>query len=584
MKHNGLELRKGKGNTGDIVVDTLINHGIDNMYEYKHIDMSNVPLLNPSTLNNIDLAFSRLQEAIDKNQSIGILVDGDADGFASASLLYQGLSKLTEKVTIFTNDVKSHGLAPVMEEVILSDFNLLFTPDASSNDIEYHKILSEEGVDVIALDHHIINDESDVKETPAIIVNNQNNNNKDTNTNYVGVGMVYLFLRYINEQTHAFKDMDEFLPLFALGQITDMSDISDPEIKAQVDKGLSLMVKHPLFRYFTKDVVPSAHKVSFEIAPKINAVARIGSGEERLNLLLAMAEDKNEYDTEVFNKRKKNPKTGLMESKPVTLNPYQIETDEMLRIKRKQDNLVKKVVEDLDYLSEKKNGLIIAKLDNDTPSAVTGLLANRIISKTQTPAMVIKESDKNKEAFIGSMRCPKNFEFRTWLNDTGVVKSSGHEQAAGVEGLFGDLNDLLSKSKDLDISQSYYDVDAIFNEYSASEKPIKEVNESVALFGGKVKEPLIGYTAIPINKNHINVKNSVIKFSYNKINFIMFNSADFVNWLMDSGFKNEFHFDIVGSVGESTWSGRTETHVVIKDIALSNQDKVRIETPEDLVF
>ena len=203
MKHNGLELRKGKGNTGDIVVDTLINHGIDNMVEYTHIDMSNVPLLNPSTLNNIDLAFSRLQEAIDKNQSIGILVDGDADGFASASLLYQGLYKLTEKVTILTNDVKSHGLAPVMDEVIQSNFDLLFTPDASSNDIEYHKILSEKGVDVIALDHHIINDESDVKETPAIIVNNQNNNNQDTNTNYVGVGMVYLFLRYINEQTHA---------------------------------------------------------------------------------------------------------------------------------------------------------------------------------------------------------------------------------------------------------------------------------------------------------------------------------------------------------------------------------------------
>jgi len=313
-------------------------------------------------------------------------------------------------------------------------------------------------------------------------------------------------------------------------------------------------------------------------------VARIGSGEERLNLLFAMAEDENEYDTQVFNKRKKNPKTGLMESKPVTLNPYQIETDEMLRIKRRQDNLVKKVVEGLDYLSEKKNGLIIAKLDNDTPSAVTGLLANRIISKTQTPAMVIKESDKNEGAFIGSMRCPGEFEFRSWLNDTGVVKSSGHEQAAGVEGLFGNLNDLLSKSKDLDISKSYYDVDAIFNEYSASDKPIKEINQSVSLFGGKVKEPVIGYTAIPINKNHINVKSSVIKFSYNKINFIMFNGADFVNWLMDSGFKNEFYFDIVGSAGENTWQGRTETQVIIKDIALSNQAEVRIETPEDLVF
>lgn len=584
MKYDGLELRKGKGNTGDIVVDTLINYGIDNMYEYKHIDMSNAPLLNPSTLNNINLAFSRLQEAIDKNQSIGILVDGDADGFASASLLYQGLHKLTEKVTIFTNDIKSHGLAPVMDEVIQSNFDLLFTPDASSNDIEYHKILSEKGIDVIALDHHIINDESDVKETPAIIVNNQNNDNQDTNTNYVGVGMVYLFLRYINEQTHAFKNMDEFLPLFALGQITDMSDISDPEIKAQVDKGLSLMVEHPLFRYFTKDVVPSAHKVSFEIAPKINAVARIGSREERLNLLFAMAEDKNEYDTEVFNKRKKNPKTGLMESKPVTLNPYQVETDEMLRIKRRQDNLVKKIVEDLDYLSEKKNGLIIAKLDNDTPSAVTGLLANRIISKTQTPAMVIKESDKNKEAFIGSMRCSKNFEFRTWLNSTSVVKSSGHEQAAGVEGLFSNIDILLSKSKDLDISQDYYDVDAILNEYSASNKKLEKIIDNMNLFGGKVSEPLLGFSSIPVKKDKIFIKNNVVNFESSGIKFIIFNGIDFIDWYNNSGFNNVYYFDIVGNVGLNQWKNKTNVQLVIKDIAISESATVKIERPEDMVF
>jgi len=64
----------------------------------------------------------------------------------------------------------------------------------------------------------------------------------------------------------------------------------------------------------------------------------------------------------------------------------------------------------------------------------------------------------------------------------------------------------------------------------------------------------------------------------------MFNGADFVNWLMDSGFKNEFHFDIVGSVGESTWSGKTEMHIVIKDIALSNRNEIKIESPEDLIF
>lgn len=53
MKYDGLELRKGKGNTCDVVIDTLMNHSIDSLEEYKIIDMSSVPILNPENLNNI---------------------------------------------------------------------------------------------------------------------------------------------------------------------------------------------------------------------------------------------------------------------------------------------------------------------------------------------------------------------------------------------------------------------------------------------------------------------------------------------------------------------------------------------------
>ena len=584
MKQNGLDFKRGKSNIGNVVLDTLVNHGIDNLEEFKEIDMTNVPFLNPSMLSNIDLAYNRVNKALINHEKIGIVVDGDADGFASAALLYKALYDLSgDNVHLYTAGVKSHGLSPIFEGLVNENFDVIITPDSSSNDDFFHEKFKKLGTDIIVLDHHIIDNNEEALESPAIIVNNQNNDNSDTNENYVGVGMVYLFLRYMNEK-NGNMDLDSFLPLFALGQITDMSDISDPEIKAQVDRGLSLFKEHLLFQQFVGDITPSSHKVSFEIAPKINAVARVGSLEDRYNLLYALAETLDENETDVFVKNRKNKVTGVMESHPVTLTKYQQEYDALLKIKGKQDRLVKKVVENLEYISHKEDGLVIAKIENDTPSSITGLLANRIISKTQTPAMVIKEFGKDSGSYIGSMRCPKNFEFRTWLNSTNVVQSSGHEQAAGVEGKFYNIEELLKKAKNLDISQSGYDVDGIYNEYTASNKILQDVIENISLFGGAITEPLLGFSSIPIQKNKISIRNNVIKFEYNKINFIIFNGADFLDWYNNSGFDSFYYFDIVGNVGMNEWMGKTNIQLVVKDIALTEQKSVQVESPEDMVF
>lgn len=583
MKHEGLEFKKGHGNTGDIIVDTLINHGVDEIETYKNISMDNVPLLDPSNLNNIDKAYDRLEKSIDNNEKIGILVDGDADGFASASLLYKALLQLTDSVYLFTTENKTHGLDAVLDDIIAEEYDLIITPDSSSNDkVAHQKLKNEYNTDVIVLDHHIIDNLEDSESDPAIIVNNQSNNN-DTNKNYVGVGIVYLFIRYIEVKKNVFN-MNEFLPLFALGQITDMSDVSDPEIKAQVDKGLELFKEHLLFKQFVHNLTPSIHKVSFEIAPKINAMSRIGSKDERYRLLYSMAEVEDISDTKVMTKRRKNYATGVMESKLITLNPYQQEADELIKIKGKQDRLVKKVVENLDYISHKDAGLVIAQLDEDTTTSITGLLANKIIAKTQTPALVLKKSDYEPNLLIGSMRCPGMFEMRTWLNNTDIAKSSGHEQAAGVEIDANNIEKLLENAKELDVSQSFYNVDKVYDEYSTSKKDIQYINDNMDLFGGKIKEPVLGFKSIPVSKSAINIRNSVINFKYNDLNFIIFNGSDFVDWFMNTGFKNEFYFDVVGNAGESNWKNNTTPQLVVKDIALTTKNELKVETPEDMVF
>lgn len=74
-------------------------------------------------------------------------------------------------------------------------YDLIILPDAGSNDVEEHKILSEMGYDIICLDHHLISQKSE----NAIIVNNQSSE-KYGNKALSGVGVVYQFLRALDER------------------------------------------------------------------------------------------------------------------------------------------------------------------------------------------------------------------------------------------------------------------------------------------------------------------------------------------------------------------------------------------------
>ena len=68
----------------------------------------------------------------------------------------------------------------------------MLIPDASSNDYEEHRILKDNGIEIIILDHHL----ADHISNNAIIINNQLSDypNKELS----GVGVIWQFCRYID--------------------------------------------------------------------------------------------------------------------------------------------------------------------------------------------------------------------------------------------------------------------------------------------------------------------------------------------------------------------------------------------------
>src|SRR5699024_2917866 len=192
------------------------------------------------------------------------------------------------------------------------------------NDIKQHQRLLDNGIDFIVLDHHEVLPESiehlNTTEN-GVVVNNQL---LDMNKNYTGVGMVYIFLKYVNSLENLDLDIDKYLDLVALGQVADVSNVADKEIRYYVTKGLNninnLFIKSVMERKGLQEM--TGRDASFSIISMINAVTRIGSLEDKRELFDALVSES--LETTTVEVRKKNKSTGKFDKIPTELTIHDI--------------------------------------------------------------------------------------------------------------------------------------------------------------------------------------------------------------------------------------------------------------------
>lgn len=128
----------------------LRNRGIKDVDTYLNLDDS--VLIHFSELDNINEAVQCLLKHLENDSEIHILVDPDADGQTSASIIYRYLKliKSNIKLTYSIHTGKQHGLSRDVE--IPENIDLLILPDSGSNDVEQCKELQEKEIDIIILD------------------------------------------------------------------------------------------------------------------------------------------------------------------------------------------------------------------------------------------------------------------------------------------------------------------------------------------------------------------------------------------------------------------------------------------------
>ena len=239
-------------------------------------------------------AVERLQRAISKGETIAVCGDYDADGMTSTALLMgvvQGLGGVA-KAAIPSRMEEGYGLNPAMVERLHQEgVGLLTTVDNGISATPALERAQALGVEVIITDHHAI----PAQPPPCLaLLHPALTPPGSPYRNLAGVGLAYLLARCLCKHNPA--ALANSRDLFCIGTVADMAPLHGVN---------RLWLRHGLARLHQSSLpglqalIRSAglperpldeEDIGFQLAPRINAVGRLGDPRHVVELLTTPSE------------------------------------------------------------------------------------------------------------------------------------------------------------------------------------------------------------------------------------------------------------------------------------------------------
>ena len=575
MKHKLI----GNGNKKNIKETILKNRGIDDIESY--LNLSSGCCHDYSLLNNIDDGIKLLEETINNKLPIYIVVDCDADGYCSASIIYNYIRTYLEydNLHYLIHAEKQHGLSD-MEDILNNKENgLIILPDSGTNDMSECSRLSENGFKILILDHH----DRECWNNNAVIINNQICDYP--NKQLCGTGIVYKFVQALDD--YFWNDgADNYIDLVAVANIADDMDLREFETKYLVNIGLQ-NIKHPLLLSFidkqsysiSNTSCPTPYDISFYVAPLINAMIRMGEQEEKELMFKAFIKQEENFEY-MPRKSKNNPEPKIIEE-----NIY----DRVVRLcsnnRAKQSKIYDKALNEIaEYYDEenKKNAICFinaTKLESISKE-LTGLVAMKVADKYDKPCLIIrknKSKDDKNIIFSGSGRNVHNGiieDLKQELNNTGLFEYvQGHDNAFGVGIKKENIPvaiDYFNKKYGNGLTEKIYKVDFEFDE-NIDYISIKEINKLKKLFNKYIEEPLVFISNVYIDSFGFKKmgKNEKIhwKCQVGEVEYVQFNANedDKVLNAIENNSADNIVLNVVGKVGINMFGNKSTPQVIIED-------------------
>ena len=561
----------------------LEDRGVTDIDNFMH--PSKTCELDPYNLKNVKEGAELLLKHLRKGNKLLFVVDCDADGFTSSSILWLYIKSIFPdallEFTVHTH--KQHGLDDKIDWIEDEcDCDLVVVPDAGSYDVKEHARLYSAGIDCLIIDHHeqLYDDAGNpvVSNVPNTIVINNQLSPDYTNKSLCGAGVVYKFCEVLDDIL-GIKQARNYLDLAALGEIADVMDRRTSETNYIMmtglsnikNEGLRTLIEAQSFSLKEKATMPyrglTPIDIAFYIAPLINAITRVGSLEEKRNLFYCFVEPFKEVKS-----TKRGAKAGDIE--------YAAEQTARVgkNAKARQDKLKDKAIDIIDFKIQKDglndNNILIVEIDesDNIQQELTGLIAMGMVNKYHKPCMIGRRNDK--EEVSGSIRSNGNFaglpSFKKFLEDSGLVTyTAGHDNAAGWSVNANKLSSLLdyaNKNLRAEDFENCYTVDYVLDGSKYNDVLIGNIASHPELFGNHIDEVKFVITNIPlINVMPMGAERNSMKISFNNIDYIKFKDSAFVTEIMDNRTKR---LTVYGRGNLNTFNGVTSVQVFIDDYEL----------------
>jgi len=231
---------------------------------------------------DLDRAVGRLAEAVHRGEAVAICGDYDADGMTSTALLTGLLQRLgaQPQAAIPSRQEEGYGLNRAMVERLAAEgVSLLVTVDNGVSAQEALERAAALGLEVILTDHHTL---PEVSPRCLALLHPALTPPGSPYRGLAGVGLAYVLAAALAQRLARRDGLELALDLFCVGTIADMAPLHGvnrawlrqglPRLAHTRLAGLRALIQLAGLEEGTID----AEAVGFQLAPRLNAVGRLG--------------------------------------------------------------------------------------------------------------------------------------------------------------------------------------------------------------------------------------------------------------------------------------------------------------------
>jgi len=548
-----------------LVSELLVQRGIRTLEEAKGFFRASLDELHdPFLMKDMDRAVQRVAEAIEKGQRILVYGDYDVDGTTAVALMYTFLRSHSPEIATYIPDRYKEGYGLSLMGIDFAQdngFELIIALDCGIKAIEQVRYAKERGIDIVICDHHRPGPE--LPEAAAIL------NPKRSDCAYpykelCGCGVGYklaqaLTIHYGQMPSTTYPLLD----LVATAVAADIVPVTG-ENRILATFGLLQLNKEgrPGIRALLKNRNKEEYQLSdlvFSVAPRINAAGRMLHGSRAVDLL--SSED------------------------PQVVESLAEEIEQLNQDRRETEK--QNTDEALAFIEEKglQDQCSTVVYQENWHKGVIGIVASRLMEHHYRPTVVFTQSQGK---WVASARSIPGFDLYQGLTECAehIEQFGGHTFAAGLTVLPEKLPAFIERFEavvqqhlgtEKQEPELHIDKEVLLEELTPS---FYQILKQFAPFGPENPSPLFSSRGLTDTgrSRKVGQDQTHLKAEFNQ-NGTLFSGIGFSLADRLSDMADQQVVDVVFSLEENQWQGRTSLQLEIKDLRPSGKDSKLSEEP-----